>query len=206
MTVASFDERELDRDIAAGHLSGTYGIVIDATIDGQPFGLERLAPSPSAVLAIEVRAAPWIPVSEVRIITAGRVAKVIDLAGKAELDPFGTGGLVRWAGEVALAEVAPGPGDTWLLVEAGMALPAAADLDDDGVVETTDNDGDGLVDLRDVEEGEESGPLTDPPDPTFEDDPRFHLTAVAPGTWPVAFTNPWLLDLDRDGRWEAPGL
>ena len=34
---------------------------------------------------------------------------------------------------------------------------------------------------------------------------RRFLTAVEPNTWPLAFTNPWLLDMNGDGAWEAPG-
>jgi hypothetical protein len=29
---------------------------------------------------------------------------------------------------------------------------------------------------------------------------------VTPGVWPTAFTNPFLLDLDGNGTWEAPGI
>jgi hypothetical protein len=109
--------------------------------------------------------------------------------------------------ELLAAAGVPAGRDAWLLVEAGLPLPLVADLDDDGIVDTTDNDGDGMVDRRDVEDGEDEGPLTDPPDPDpWSEDPRRHVAAVAPGTWPTAFTNPFLLDRDGDGTWTAPGL
>ncbi len=59
----------------------------------------------------------------------------------------------------------------------------------------TDVDGDGLPDLAD-------GALP----PAGSSDQVFDYQAIAPGSWPVAFTNPFLLDLDGDGQWRAPGL
>lgn len=208
VTVAAFDEAAFDADVRAGRMQGTNGPVILATVDGAPFGLTPIAPAAGARLEVEVRAAPWIPVSEVRVIVNGRVVATATDGFAAPADPFGAAGLVRWQGSWALAELLAGTGggDAWLLVEAGLPLGLTADLDDDGVVDTTDNDGDGDVDLGDVAKDEETGPLADPADPVaWSDDPRFHVCAVAPGTWPLAFTNPWLLDMDGGG-WEAPGL
>jgi hypothetical protein len=82
----------------------------------------------------------------------------------------------------------------------------AADLDNDGVVDTMDNNGDGVIDNRDIPDDEDDEDLRFP-DPTRPPaaDPRFHLDAIAPGTWTYAFTNPFLLNLDG-GEWVAPGL
>jgi hypothetical protein len=97
-------------------------------------------------------------------------------------------------------------GDAWLIVEAGLPLPAAADLDNDGLVETLDNNGDGTIDNKDVPADEDDADLRFPnPGRPPNGDPRFHLEAIAPGTWPYAFTNPFLLNLDG-GQWAAPGL
>ncbi len=209
-TVIGFDASVLDADIRAGHMLGGYGIVIDARIGGQSFGTMPVAPAPGATLDVEVRAAPWIPVAEVRFVVNGAVVRT-DAVQMVPADPFGEGGLVRYTAQLPLAELlasgGAGAGDAWLLVEAGLPLPAAADLDDDGIVDTTDNDGDGSIDQRDVEDDEDSGPLTDPPDPDpWSEDPRRHVVVVAPGTWPTAFTNPFLIDRDGDGTWSAPGL
>jgi hypothetical protein len=194
----TFDEEGFNQAVKEGRGSGGYGIVIDATLDGQPFGLAPLVPTAHAELVIEVRAAPWIPVTELRVIVNGKTVNVVPIAGSQER--------VRFRGTIAVGGLLPAKGDAWLLLEAGLPLPLAADRDDDGIVDTTDNNHDGIVDRRDVEEGEATGPLEDPADPTDPDDPRFRVTSVAPGTWPLAFTNPWRLDATRDGTWEAPGL
>jgi len=56
-------------------------------------------------------------------------------------------------------------------------------------------DDDGLPDLLNED-------IPTRPDPT---DSRFDLEAIAPGVWPTAFSNPFLLNLDG-GDWTAPGL
>jgi hypothetical protein len=76
----------------------------------------------------------------------------------------------------------PTHGDAWIVVEAGMHQDTPPDTDGDGLPDDT-----GVVNRPDVT------------------DPRFHLQAIAPGVWPVAFSNPFLLDLDGGG-WQAPGL
>jgi hypothetical protein len=57
-----------------------------------------------------------------------------------------------------------------------------------------DSDGDGLPDLPEMD-----NPIR------VDGDQRFDVEAIAPGVWPTAFTNPFLLDLDGGG-WTAPGL
>jgi hypothetical protein len=206
-TAGHFDVRAFDADVRAGHMVGGYGIVIDATLGGAPFGTTPVAPAADATLDVTVRAAPWIPVTEVRYVVNGEVVRTEPVTVVPD-DPFGQDGLVRYQAKLPLADLlGPDGADAWLLVEAGLPLPAVGDMDDDGIVDTTDNDGDGVIDQRDVEPGEDRGPLVDPPDPApWGDDPRRHVAAVAPGTWPTAFTNPFLVDRDGYGQWTAPGL
>src|SRR5262249_6930422 len=151
--------------LRAGEMIGTNGVVIDAKLDAHLVGIQVFAPSPRATLQLEVRAAPWIPVSEIRIIVNGKVVQTIDSGFVTPADPFGTKDLVRWSGTIALNTLVPTGPDVWLLVEAGMPLPPAADLDDDGIVDTGDNNGDGVADLADVSAGDSSGPIHEPTDP-----------------------------------------
>ena len=115
-------------------------------------------------------------------------------------DPFGSDDLLRLVTAVPIDDLTPGGEDTWIVVEAGLPLIAAADLeDDDGVLDTTDNNGDGVIDRLD-----DIGEYREPRRPAA-DDRRFHLYMIAPGTYPTAFTNPMLIDRAGDG-WEPPGL
>jgi hypothetical protein len=70
--------------------------------------------------------------------------------------------------------------DAWLIVEAGTDLPAVVVADGDGLPELADP---GLS-----------------PDPALSD-----YQAIVPGAWPIAFTNPFLIDVDGNG-WHPPGL
>ena len=70
--------------------------------------------------------------------------------------------------------------DSWLLVEAGVNLPGVYDPDDDG--------------LPDLYEPNVK------PGRTLSD-----YVAIVPNAWPLAFTNPFLIDVDGNG-WQAPGL
>ena len=182
------------------------GVFVDVAIGlpGAPrrgLGLDPVVPRADERLLITVRAAPWIPVTELRIVTAkGVVRTITNLAAPA--DPFGTDGVVRWQGEVRLAELI-GATDDWIVVEAGLPLPAYADLDGDGVLDTGDNDGNGRVDAADIEPDEDAGPITNPPDPTEPTDPRYPMTRIVPASWPSGFTSPLLIDVTGDG-WTPP--
>ncbi len=210
-TVASVDAERFDADVRRGHIVGTNGPVVLAAVEGEDGdargpSVDPFRPSVDAALAIEVRAAPWIPVEEIRIVLDGAVVRVIDDLD-VPADPFGSEGVLRWQGRIPLADLladTPADHDVWIVVEAGLALWAAADLDDDGLVDTTDNDGDGDIDGDDAlpEEGDE-GDFVGPARPEDPADPRFHLDVVAPGTWPTAFTNPFLLDRGASG-WREP--
>lgn len=193
---SAFDRARFNRAVREGRMVGTNGPYIAATVpdaSGAARGpsVEPFAPMPNASLAVEVRAAPWVPVTEVRVVVNGVVVRTVSGAAIARpADPFGTDGVVRWRGSFPLAALTGGR-DAWIVVEAGLPLPAARDLDDDdGLIDHIDGDGDGEVDDRHLAR------------PT-ENDPRFHVDVVSPGTLPTAFTNPFVVDLDGGG-WRAP--
>ena len=195
---------------------GTNGPIIHATVRSSlgggvehAYGMQPFQPASDAVLVLEVDAAPWVPVQEIRIIVNGRVAKTIT-GLSVPADPFGTDGLVRFMGEVALADVLPPSGDAWLVVEAGDPLLAAADLGGglngapDGIPDTTDNNGDGKIDLADVAAGDTFGPLRNPDPPKDESDPRYHFAQVVTDSFPFAFTNPFVFDRNGNGVFDPP--
>jgi hypothetical protein len=149
---------------------------------------------PGDVPSAPVKAPPWTPVEVVRTATT-RGPPVGALGARADL--------VRFHLQLPLATLVDR--DDFIVVEAGLAYPLAADLDDDGVLDTTDNNGDGRVDEDDVEADEDTGPLVAPPDPIDPADRRFLLTRLVPGAWPEGFANPVFIDVDGGG-WTAPGL
>ena len=129
---------------------------------------------------------------EIRFVVNGKVKKV--LTGiPLPADPFAeTGNFVRYDGEVALSELTAGvTGDAWLVIEAGRPLLLAGDLGGglenakDGVPDTTDNDGNGVVDAADVKEGAKMGPLADPPKPK-RGETGYDYAAVTNG-YPLGF-------------------
>jgi hypothetical protein len=214
----NFDTARFNAAMKAGASFGTNGPVIEATVDGtngpQRFGLNPLAPAANALLRLKVSAAPWVPVDEVRIVVNGAVVKTLDVRATNSTNPFDTGttGLVRYEGTLALSELVTGSGDAWLVVEAGRRLPPVADFGGlgadapDGIPDTGDNNGDGVVDTRDIAQGSKYGPLRTPPPPSSEADPLFHFAQVVTGGYPMAFTNPFLLDRNGNGRFDAPGV
>lgn len=207
-TLPSFDPERFNADVRAGRMVGTNGPVIVASIGGRGPSIEPFLPAPGAPLSVEVRAAPWVPVEQIRFVVNGKVVKTIDgPAIDRPVDPFGVAGTVRFRGAVPLDELFAGlaPGaDAWIVVEAGLALFGAADLDGDGYVDTTDNDGNGSIDSRDAEGREGDARYVEPKRPA-EGDRRYHAHVVAPGHWSSAFTNPFLVDRGASG-WTAPGL
>ena len=183
-----------DADVRAGHMVGSNGPVLEASIDDaagqahQP-GLDAFVPGPRSQLTIDVTAAPWIPVTQVRVFVNGRLAKSTDVSGAFDgLDHFGAV-VGRTRVVVRLGDLLGGvAGDAWIVVEAGM--------DQDLPPDNEDGESDGLPDLPDADV---------PARPRTVTDQRFDLEAIAPGVWPTAFTNPFLLNLDG-GTWTAPGL
>jgi hypothetical protein len=206
-----FDIGVFNRAVKDGLVLGTNGPVIEATIDGRSYSMTPFAPSAGATVKVKVSSAPWIPVEEVRFIVNGETRKVVS-GLTLPADPFAdTGDLVRYDAEVPLAELLAGvTGDAWLVIEAGRPLLLAGDLGGglnnelDGMVDTTDNDGNGVVDQRDVAAGQRIGPLKDPPLPK-RGEPGYDFGAIT-GGYPLAFTNPFILDRDGDGRFTAPGV
>lgn len=204
--VAATDAATFNRALLDGRAVAGSGVFISVAIgpSGAPrrgLGFTPVVPQPGDVVTIEVRAAPWIPVSEVRAVTS-RGVTVLASGLPEPADRFGTDGVVRWRGEVALASLVSGA-DDWLSIEAGLPPPDYADLDDDGIPDTGDNNGDGAIDDRDVEEDEDIGPIANPPDPDDSDDPRFVMTRIVPESWPYGFTSFLLIDVDGGG-WIAP--
>jgi hypothetical protein len=206
-------ETGFDADVRAGHLEGTNGPFLDVTIDDGTGKLYRpdlttaITLTPAATLNVSVTAAPWIPVDEVRVFVNGVQVQIpFDQVGafaNGASVPFSINGTAagaidvssKFAGDhlsttpnstpllkIPLPPILPAKGDAWIVVEAGMTQ-----------VTPPDTDGDGLPDLPQMDV------------PIRADDERFDVEAIAPGVWPTAFTNPFLLDLDGGG-WMAPGL
>ncbi|MEQ1502023.1 MAG: CehA/McbA family metallohydrolase [Myxococcota bacterium] len=210
-TLADWDEVLFDRAVKEGRMIGTNGPVIEVstTADGGATvgpSVDPVVPAADGALRIHVRAAPWVPIDEVRIVVNGEVvATRTDLSTPA--DPFGTSGLDRFDAELPLADLLPAEGDAWIVVEAGVPLVTNGDLDCNGVPDTGDTNGDGWINWRDVTELEEKpegdcfdtvGPLAEPPIPPAGT-LGYLFERVTPGGQPTAFTNPLILDRDGGG-------
>jgi hypothetical protein len=207
--IAAFSASALHEAVRDGRIVTGNGVIVlvevrSASGARRGLGFTPHAVQPGDVLSITVKAPPWIPVDEVRIVTSlgtRVIASGNELAHPQ--DPFGAAGVVRYEAQLPLAMLVDR--DDFLVVEAGLPYPLAADLDDDGVLDTTDNNGDGKVDARDVDPDEDVGPLAMPADPIDPADPRYLVTRVVPGAWPEGFANPIFVDVDGGG-WTAPGL
>jgi hypothetical protein len=211
ITPGNFDVATFNRALKEGKAVAGNGVVVMMSV-GQAggtrrgLGLSPYQPAPGDTLEIEVRAPPWIPVDEVKVVSA--MGEVIVAAAADVLvpaDPMGREGIVRYRGSMALDSILREGVDDWILVEAGLSLYPTADLDDDGVPDTGDNNEDGVVDAADIEKDEDSGPLKNPKDPSDPQDPRYIMTRVLPRSWPYGFSNPLIIDWDGDG-WSPPGL
>lgn len=220
---ASFDEVRFNEAVKAGRMIGTNGPLILAAIRGTAGAtispsVESFAAPDGAELVVRVRSAPWVPVDQVRVVVNGEVVRIY----AAPRD-----GVLRYDIRVDLADLLPDDGeDAWIVVEAGTPLADNADLDCDGVVDTGDNNKDGVIDWRDVDrndddvvdrrdlgeidgapaacdEDQDVGPYADPPVPTNPQDRGYDFHVVTPGGYPLAFTNPFLVDRDGDGRFRG---
>jgi hypothetical protein len=207
-SLADFDAERFNQAVRSGQSFGTNGPVLSVCVRGVLGSDECVAPSlasfvpaANAELRVEVSAAPWIPVEEVRIYVNG---SLVETRAVDAVEPAPSGSLptVRFVEDLdlrALLALAGATDDAWLVVETGMKLPLHADLDDDGLPDTTDNDGDGRVNESDgVGTFREPGRVP-------ASDPRYFVQAIAPGVLPLAITNPLLVDATGDG-WHAPGL
>lgn len=203
--------------IRAGRVIGTNGPIIEVTTkaaDGSTRspGVEPFKPASPLVLTLTVSAAPWVPVDEVRIYVNGKEAKKLEKELAPFADPFGANPapIARYTGTVTLDEATfPAGVDSWVVVEAGAPLVVTGDLCVDGIPDTSDNTGDGKVDDADVDRTKDAtakcGPLNNPPEPAATD-PKHHFAAVTPRGYPLAFTNPFVLDRNGDGRYSGPGV
>ena len=210
-----FDVVPFNTAIKQGRVLGTNGPIIEASITTpageRPWSFEPIKPAAGAQVKVRVRSAPWIPVQEIRFVVNGKVVKTVPAAVPAAADPFGDGDLDRYEGQVPLDDLLTGvSGDAWLVIEAGRALATAADLggglDDgpDGMPDTTDNNGDGKIDQADVAKGATYGPLANPPAPS-DTDVAWHYFKITDG-YPFSFTNPFILDRNGNGLFDAPGV
>ncbi|MDP2314314.1 MAG: CehA/McbA family metallohydrolase [Pseudomonadota bacterium] len=220
-TLEAFDLGTFDAALREGRSIGTNGPVIQARVTDagslyEPSVLP-FAPSGTAELQVVLTAAPWVPVEEVRVIVNGEV--MITYTPTISADPFGTDIASRLDISIPLSDVLPASGDAWIVVEAGAALEENVDFDCDGIPDTGDNNGDGVIDALDVDtdgdglvDGTDAlpdtdeagcflttGPVTDPPEPE-RGTPEWYFRAVTPPHgYPMAFTNPFLVDRDADG-------
>jgi hypothetical protein len=210
----TFDVNVFNQAIRDGNILGTNGPVIEATIDAASgssgYSLKPLKVSSGAKLKVKVSSAPWIPVKEVRFVVNGKVAKVMSTGAVLE-DTTATVLRQRAILEVSVSELLAGvSGDAWIVVEAGDPLRAVSDLggglDDakDGMPDTTDNNGDGTIDSSDVKEGQKIGPFENPPVPK-RTEVGYDFGALF-GAAPTAFTNPFVIDVNGDGVFSAPGV
>ncbi|MFT6817401.1 MAG: hypothetical protein ACJATT_001208 [Myxococcota bacterium] len=208
-----FNIDRFNESVRDGRMVGTNGPVIEASIvlgDAEPRlpSLTPFVPDADAVLHIEVRAAPWVPVSEVRVIVNGQVMDTFtDVTVPSDPTSSSPDDLLRIELDLPVRSLLPTTGDAWISIEAGVAVPLSGDLDCDGIPDTGDTNGDGTVDWRDVvdleEEPEEAcfddtGPVASVGD-AERDTPLWFFQTTVPKGYPAAFTNPFVFDLDGGG-------
>lgn len=186
----------ITKSIADRNLVGTSGPFIRADINGSPVGslVNIKKTKKKATLNIKVTAPAWVPVDEVRVYSNGQLLMTFDATtnpkvNPAPSDPTSNQGVERFNAAIKLKLAKK---DSFITVEAGTKLPAAMDLNGDGVIDTGDTNGDGKID------GNDSG-LVQPPSP-----PIYNI--IAPGFVPLAFTNPIFIDRNNNGKFDAPGL
>ncbi len=212
-TLDDFHPTTFNADVRAGRAFATNGPVVEISmvdIAGatRTPSLDVFAPSAGRGLNVKVSAAPWVRVEEVRIYANQELIEVISVEDPDDPTSTDPEDFVRLDTTVSLAGLLPSSGDAWVVVEAGPAHLEVADLDCNGFPDTTDNNGDGAIDWRDVEALTEdpgvdclpeTGPLRDKAPPDDRDDPLYWFAQVFPGGYPLAITNPLILDLDGGG-------
>ncbi len=161
----------------------------------QPGTTVAAAPGGAVVIDVRVAAPPWVPVDEIRIRVNGEVVRRLSGADlMTPTDPYGTTGIVRFAGRAFDVTPRALTTDAIVTVEAGFALPRVGDIDGDGIIDATDNDGDGDVDMTDVTMGGVRLPAV--PEP---------FSIVATEGHAMGFTNPIYLDVNANGMYDPPG-
>ena len=68
---ANFDEAAFVRAIRAGHVVGTTGPILDASIGDA--GIGGLHHGRDGAIRVDVHAAPWIPVTQIRVYVNGQL-------------------------------------------------------------------------------------------------------------------------------------
>src|SRR5690606_7949909 len=121
--VARFDADKFDAAVRAGKLVAGNGVLVQVEYVSEtgalPISLEPRVAQPGDRIAITVRAAPWIPVTEVRVVTSAGtrvIATAADLVQPS--DPFGTDGVIRYRAELPIADLVSR--DDFVIVEAGL--------------------------------------------------------------------------------------
>lgn len=214
-TLENFDQASFNQSVRDGRMFGTNGPVLEARIER---GTNVFRPSLNLVLPregmliVDLSAADWVNIDELRVIVNGETVQTNTIS--LTPDPHRPG-IHTATYSVALSEVLPESGDAWLSIEAGVAPPPSADLTCDGIPDTGDNNGDGTIDWRDIEDYadlssapettlencfEESGPLRTSEGPSL---PNSDFQAVVPEGYPLAFTNPFLFDGDGNNTYDG---
>jgi hypothetical protein len=194
-----FNVAKFNAEVRAGHVVGTTGPVLDVWIDERDDDsgnkddaiLPNVNPSQAIRLTsamrlhIVVSGAPWIRIEEVRVIVNGEIKEHLITGLDALKDTIPIGDQPAWRvpfPAIRVSELGPTGGDDfWIVVEAGIKF---------GHDDFEDIDNDGLPDL----------PSSSAPPDWISD-----LQVVAPGVWPEAFSNPFLIDRGAVG-WDPPGL
>ncbi len=150
--------KQIAAAVRSGKVAGTTGPFVRVFAGASEPGDLVAASNGSISLRVNVQAAPWVPVEQVRIYTNGTLAREIPVSNGDKA--------VRYDKNVTL-DLAR---DAWVVVEAGAALP--------------------------------SDPSQEPAEP----DVYKHITVGTNGFRPIGFTNPLFVDVDGNGKFDAPGL
>lgn len=100
--------------VRAGKVIGTTGPMPTLHVDGAGLGEIVTDTDGTVDVAIKVQAAPWVPVDEIRVFANGALVRTIALT------PQGPEPAVRYDDTIQVAVSK----DTWILIEAGAAIPA----------------------------------------------------------------------------------
>jgi hypothetical protein len=108
--------------LGSGDVFSTTGPIIDFNVDGVGMGDSLIvAPQTPVTISVTVRAAPWIPVGEVRMIVNGVGTFAWNVAGSNPVDPFSTdpADCLRFSKVFTVPFVE----DAWVIFEAGIKIP-----------------------------------------------------------------------------------